>query len=83
MSDSVRPYGLQQPSSLSMYMGFHDGSAGEEFTCNAGDTGDMGLIAGSGRLPGEGNGNPPQYSCWDNPMDRGAWRTMVHGATKN
>jgi len=40
---------------------------------NAGDTGDVGLIPGSGRSPGLGNSNPPQYSCLENPMDRGAW----------
>ena len=41
------------------------------------NTGDMGLIPGSGRSPGEGNGNPLQYSCLQNPMDRGAWQAMV------
>ena len=40
---------------------------------------DMGLIPGSGRSPREGNGNPLQYSCLGNPMDRGAWQTTVHG----
>ena len=77
------PVDCSMPSSLSLYISSHDGSAGKEFSCNAGDTGDVGSIAGSGRLLGEGNGKPPQYSCWDNPMDRGAWRTMVHGVTKN
>ena len=43
----------------------------------------MGLISGSGRSPGEGNGNPLQYSCLKNPMDRGAWRVIVHGVAKN
>ena len=43
--------------------------------------GDLGLIPGLGRSPGEGNGNPLQYSCLENPMDRGAWRAMVHGVT--
>ena len=46
---------------------------------NAGDAGDMGLIPGLGRSPGEGNGNPLQYSCLENPMERGAWRATVHG----
>ena len=46
-----------------------DGSVGKESTCNAGDIGDMGLIPGLGRFPGEGNGNPFQYSCLENPMD--------------
>ena len=44
--------------------------------------GDAGLIPGLGRSPGEGNGNPLQYSCLGNPMDRGAWRATVHGVTE-
>ena len=47
------------------------------------DTEDMGSIPGSGRFPGRGNGNPLQYSCLENPMDRGAWRARVHGVTKS
>ena len=47
---------------------------GKESACNAGGTRDMGLIPGSGRSPGEGNGNPLQYSCLENSMDRGVWR---------
>ena len=50
---------------------------------NAGDAEDMGLIPGSGRLPGEGNGNRLQYSCPENPMDRGTWRATVHGVAKS
>ena len=57
-----------------VYFGFPDGSAGKESACNAGDTGDMGLIPGSGRSPGGGHDNPLQYPCMGNPMDRGAWR---------
>ena len=49
---------------------------GDGSTCNAGDPGS---IPGSGRSPGEGNGNPLQYSCLGNPMDRGAWQATVHG----
>ena len=45
--------------------------------------GDSGLIPGSGRFPGEANGNPRQYSCLENPMHRGAWRATVHGVTKS
>ena len=45
--------------------------AGKEFACNAGDTGDSGLIPGSGRSPGRGNGNPLQYFCLKNPMEPG------------
>ena len=50
---------------------------------NAGDVRDLDLIPGSGRAPGEGNGNPLQYSCLKNPTDRGAWWTTVHGVTKS
>ena len=46
---------------------------------SAGSAGDLGLIPGSGRSPGEGNGYPLQYPCLENPMDRGAWRATVHG----
>ena len=45
--------------------------------------GDEGSIPGSGKSPEEGNGNPHQYSCLENPMDRGAWQITVHGITKN
>ena len=55
--------------------GLLGGSDGKEFACNAGDLGSM---PGSGRSPGEGNGNPLQYSCLGNPMDKGAWRATVH-----
>ena len=65
------------------YRGFPDGSVGKESACNAGDIGDTGSIPGSGRSPGEGNGNSIQYSCLGNPMDRGAWRATVHGVTKS
>ena len=46
-------------------------------------TGDAGSIPGSGKPPGGGNGNPLQYFCLENPMDRGAWRATAHGVTKN
>ena len=49
---------------------------------NVGDIKDVGSIPGSGRSPGEGNGNPLQYSCLENPMDRGAWWATVYGASK-
>ena len=49
---------------------------------NAGDIRDTGSIPGLGRFPGEGNGNPLQYSCLGNPMDRGAWWAAVHGVAK-
>ena len=47
------------------------------------NAGDVGLIHGSGRSPGEGNSKPLQYSCLGNPMDRGAWQAIVHGVAKN
>ena len=50
---------------------------------DAGDARDVGLIPGLGRSPGEGNGNPLQYSCLGNPMDRRAWQATVHGVTKS
>ena len=54
-------------------------SVGKESTCNAGDPG---LIPALERAPGEGNGNPLQYSCLENPRDRGTWRAIVHGVTR-
>ena len=56
-------------------LGFPGGSDGKESACNAED---LGSIPGSGRSPGEGNGNPLQYSCLENSMDRGAWQAKVH-----
>ena len=50
---------------------------------NAGDTGDMHSVPGSERSPGIGNGNPLQYSCMENSMDRGTWWATVHGITKS
>ena len=56
---------------------------GKESSCNAGDTGDTDSIPGLGRSSGGRDGNPLQYSCLGNPMDRGAWWTTVHGVTKS
>ena len=50
---------------------------------NAGDVREVGSVRRSGRSPGEGNGSPLQYSCLENPMDRGAWRATAHGITKS
>ena len=50
---------------------------------NAGDVRDADLIPGLGRSPGEGNGNPLQYSCLENPMDGGAWWATIHGVAKS
>ena len=57
---------------------FPHSSVGKESACSAGDPGS---IPGSGRSPGEGNGKPLQYSCLENPMDRGAWRATVYGVS--
>ena len=59
---------------------FPGGSDGKASAYNAGD---LGSIPGSGRSPGEGNGNPLQYSCLENPMDGGAWLATVHGVAKS
>ena len=61
-------------------MDFPGGSDGKESACNAGDPGP---IPGSGRSPEEGNGNSLQYSCLENPMDRGAWYATAHGVAKS
>ena len=55
----------------------------KEAACNAGDTGDAGSIPGLGGDPGGGHGNPLQYSCLENPMDRGAWRATVHRVSES
>ena len=60
-----------------LVMGFPDGSVVKKPPANAADSEDMGLIPGSGRSPGGGNGNPLQYSSLENPMDRGVWRATV------
>ena len=60
-------------------MGFPDHSEGKESACNEGD---LGSTPGSGRYPGEGNGNPLQYSCLENPMGRGSWQATVYGVTR-
>ena len=53
----------------------------KEYACNAGDAGDVGSVPGSGRSSGEGNGDLLQYSCLENPMDRGDWWAAAHGLT--
>ena len=61
-------------------MVFSGGSVGKDSACNVGD---LGSVPESGRSPGEGNGNPLQYLCLENPMDRGPWWPTVHGVTKS
>ena len=64
----------QQPSQVAQ--------AVKKLPANAGDAGDAGPVPGLGRSPGGGHGNPLQYSCLENPMDRGAWQAIVHGGHK-
>ena len=76
------PFTLSWNHSSSKYLGFPGGSVVKNPPANVGDAGDTGLITGSGRVPGEGNGNPLQYSCLGNPIDRGAWRAIVQRVAK-
>ena len=69
----------EYPSRFNLSLGFLGGSDGKESACNAGDPSS---IPGSGRSPGEGNGNSLQYSCLENSMDRGVWQATVHGVTE-
>ena len=66
-----------------VYTGFPSGTVMKNPPANARDTRNAGLIPGWWRSPGERNGNPLQYSCLGNPMDRGAWQVIVHRVTKN
>ena len=63
-------------------MGFLGGSVVNNLSSNARDSGSPDSILRLGRSPGEGNGNPLQYSCLENPMDRGAWQATVHGVAR-
>ena len=67
----------------SLFGGFPSGAVVKNPPANAGDARDVSLIPGTGRSPDVGNGNPLQYSCLGNPMDRGAWWAIVHGVPKN
>ena len=80
LCDCLRHAGGAPGSSFVLSFDFPGGSGGKE---SAGDAEVPGSIPGSGRSPGEGNGNPLQYSCLGNPMDRGAWRATVHRVTKS
>ena len=66
--------------SYAKFKDFPDGSDGKASVYNAGD---LGSIPGLGTSLGEGNGNPLQYSCLENPRDRGAWQVIVHGIAKS
>ena len=65
------------------YAGLEGTSGGSDSKEPASNAGDAGSILGSGRSPGKGNGNPLQYPCLENPMDRGAWWATVHGVAKS
>ena len=66
---------------LTLYWGL-GGSVVKNLPANVGDASDMGSIPGSEKSPGEGNCNPLQYSCLENPTDRGIWQATVHGVAK-
>ena len=68
---------------LKSCLDFPDGPVVNNLPASAGDAEDVSSIPGSGRSPAEGNGNPLQYSCLENPMDRGTWWATVHGVTKS
>ena len=70
--------GLQIKEKIMKRMSFPGGSDGKEYACSARD---VGLIPGLRRSPGQGNASSLQYSCLENPMNRGAWWTVVHGLT--
>ena len=72
--------GYLNEANSSYCMDFPDDLGGKESAC---DVGDLGSIPGSGRSPGEGTGNALQYSCLENPIDRGAWWGIVHLVTKS
>ena len=70
-------------NSVEITLGVPGGTMVKNQPVNAGDAGDPGLISGWGRSPGGRNGSPLQYSCQDNPMDRGAWWATVHGVAQS
>ena len=72
-------FGSNDQPVTNIYMGFTDGSVVKSLPANAGD---VGLILGSGRSPGERNGNALQYSCLGNTMDKGAWNAIVHAVKR-
>ena len=81
MSDPQQPHGLQ-PTRLLCHGIFRVRVLGWVAIVFSSNTGDPGSIPGSGRSPEEGNGYPLQYSCLENPMDRGAWQATIHGSKR-
>ena len=78
-SDLTKVWDTSLSCVVILILGFPLSSVGKESAYNAGE---LGSIPGLGRSPGEGNGNPLQYSCLENPMERGAWKATVHGVTR-
>ena len=76
----MNSYGPFDNAHSNTLQGFLGGSDGKACICNAGD---RGSIPGWGISPGEGNGDPLQYTCLENPMDRGAWQATVHGVAES
>ena len=79
----ITSLGLNILRLLITHTAFPGGSVVKSPPANSRDTGYSSSIAGSRRSPGEGNGNPLQHSCLENPVDRGPWRVTVHGVTKS
>ena len=67
---------------LALFVGFPGAAVVKKLPTSAGNTRDVGLIPGLGKSPGEGNRSALQYSCLENPMDRGAWQPTVHGVAR-
>ena len=82
-SKDLCPQIMSKTSFIAHSKGFSGGAVVTNPRANAGDTGDGGLIPTSGRSPGGGHGNPLQYSCLENSMDRGAWQGTVCGVAKD
>ena len=74
---------MQSVSKFTQLFGFLGSASGKELPTNIGDISDVGSNPGSGGFSGGGHGNPLQYSCLENPMDREAWGATVHGVTKS
>ena len=83
LSPSSSLWHLENSSPTTSTSGFLGGSVVKNPSANAGDAGHVCSIPGSGRSPGERNGNPLQCSCLENSMDRGAWQSTVHGVSKS
>ena len=83
MIHTVKGFSVVNKADVDVFLGFPNGSMVKESVCNAGDTGDVGLIPGWGRSRREGNDNPFQYPCLENPMNGGAWKATVDRVAKS